>query len=98
MKRIQNHLIGIALLAMLLAPPARILLKHYTANSGFLGLIYFGREYKESALPEVREISPVTSSPRGYDGQFYAQLALLPPWRTLISCARWTTQHTVRGA
>jgi hypothetical protein len=32
-------------------------------------------------LPEVKEISPVALSPLGYDGQFYAQLALRPNLR-----------------
>ncbi len=69
---------GIVILAVLVALPAHILFENYTVKHGFLGLINFGEEFQESALPEVKEISPVTSSQRGYDGQFYAQLALHP--------------------
>lgn len=70
--------VRIALMAVLLALPAHILLVHTSPTSGFLGMIYFGQEFKESVLPEVREISPNTSSQFGYDGQFYAQIALRP--------------------
>ena len=65
-------------MAILLALPARILFDHYSPDSGFLDLIQFGQELKGTVLPEVREISPVTSWPWGYDGQFYAQIALRP--------------------
>jgi len=65
-------------MVILLALPACILIDHYSPKSGFLGLIYFGQEFQKSVLPEVREISPVTSSQFGYDGQFYAQIALRP--------------------
>jgi len=65
-------------MVILLALPACILIDHYSPKSGFLGLIYFGQEFQKSVLPEVREISPVTSSQFGYDGQFYAQIALCP--------------------
>lgn len=78
MKRIQSHLITIAFLVILVIPVVQILLTHYSPDDGFLGLIYFGRDFYENALPEIKEISPVTSSPSGYDGQFYAQLALHP--------------------
>jgi len=78
MKRIQTQLITIVILIILFIPVAKILTTHYSASDGFLGLIYFGRDFYKNALPEIKEISPVTSSPTGYDGQFYAQLALRP--------------------
>ena len=78
MKTGYRSLIGIVLLAILLVPPTRILLHHYSADSGFLGLIYFGKAFKEKVLPDVQKISPVTKSWWGYDGQYYAQIALRP--------------------
>jgi len=78
MKRTPNNLIVIVLVAILLVLPARIFFEHFSPNSGYLGLIYFGEKFKDSALPEVKAIAPVASSPLGYDGQFYAQLALRP--------------------
>ncbi len=41
-------------------------------------MIYFGRAFKEKVLPDVKKISPVTKSQWGYDGQYYAQIALRP--------------------
>ncbi len=76
--RTRHTLISIILLIILFAPPALILSQHYTAGSGFLAMIYFGQNFQKTALPDVKEISPVTSSTWGYDGQFYAQLALHP--------------------
>ena len=78
MKTGYRPLIGIVLLAVLLVPPIRILLHHYSADDGFIGLIYFGGAFKERVLPDVKKISPVTKSHWGYDGQYYAQIALRP--------------------
>jgi hypothetical protein len=47
-----------------------------TPQHGCLALIHFGENFQHRALPEVREIAPPTLSPWGYDGQFYAQVAL----------------------
>ena len=46
---------------------------------GFSQLIMFGSGFAERALPEIREIphAVVENSP-GYDGQFYAQMAMDP--------------------
>ena len=38
----------------------------------------FGKTFLPQALPIVREISPPARSEYGYDGQFYAQIALSP--------------------
>ena len=71
-------LVLLVCMVALCAFPIRILIDGYTPGSGFLGLLYFGQEFENSLLPEVRELSPVVSSQWGYDGQFYAQLALHP--------------------
>ena len=41
-------------------------------------MIRFGEKFKDRALPEIQELSGVWSGRGGYDGQFYAQLALRP--------------------
>ncbi len=81
MKSLQNHMTGIVLSVLLFAMPVGIIFKHYTAARSFLTLIYFGQNFQHSALPEVKKISPVAMTPVGYDGQFYAQLALRPGLR-----------------
>ncbi len=63
---------------LLLVVPFQILKTHYSFENGFLGLIYFGQRFADRQLPEVSAISPPALSPLGYDGQFYAQLALRP--------------------
>ena len=47
-------------LIVLLVVPALILLKHYTPQSGFLGLIYFGKIFNASRLEEVNNLNPPT--------------------------------------
>jgi hypothetical protein len=68
----------VALFIGLLIVPALILIKHYAPQSGFLGLIYFGQEFKITRLEEVNKVNPPTKMGKGYDGQFYAQIALDP--------------------
>lgn len=63
---------------VLLCLPALILVKHHSSEHGFLGLIYFGKAFETSQLPEVGNRGFKASLPIGYDGQFYAQLALRP--------------------
>ncbi|MDB4731720.1 hypothetical protein OAF98_00450 [Planctomicrobium sp.] len=78
MKISQKVLLQILFVCFLVAIPLRIVKEHYSADDKFLGLIYFGDEFEEDSLPEVKEIDPARSSPHGYDGQFYAQIALRP--------------------
>jgi hypothetical protein len=49
-----------------------------TPEHGCLALIRFGENFEARALPEVRALDPPALSPWGYDGQFYAQIALDP--------------------
>jgi len=62
----------------LLALPTAVVLKGYAAHDGFLRLIYFGQKFADTSLPEVRAIDPPRLTEWGYDGQFYAQVALVP--------------------
>jgi len=54
---------------------------HYSREHGFTELIYFGSDFKDSELPEVKALHPATLSTGGYDGQSYAQLAMDPTMR-----------------
>lgn len=51
----------------------------FDARTGFSSLIRFGADRVETRLPQLTDI-PVVTIPNssGYDGQFYAQLALAP--------------------
>jgi hypothetical protein len=46
--------------------------------TGFTSLIQFGREFEPQATPAMRALPRVVEPGSGYDGQFYAQLALDP--------------------
>ena len=78
-RRTKWQLIGPAIVLVVLAAlPAGFVLNAYSSQDGFLRLIYFGQNFKESSLPEVQAIDPPRKSEWGYDGQFYAQVALVP--------------------
>ena len=48
---------------------------------GFTRFIWFGEQFKDRVLPAVRDIPHHMHEQSGYDGQFYAQLALEPTLR-----------------
>jgi hypothetical protein len=51
---------------------------HWRSVDGFASLIHFGQDFASARLPELAG-TEVTTYPRfGYDGQFYAQLAIRP--------------------
>jgi len=54
---------------------------HDDRAQGFTSLIFFGENPVQHALPEIRALHPATGGPWGYDGQYYAQLALDPTLR-----------------
>ncbi|OGW81861.1 MAG: hypothetical protein A3G33_00600 [Omnitrophica bacterium RIFCSPLOWO2_12_FULL_44_17] len=68
----------IAFMIILIAVPAVILVNAYSIRSGFLGLILFGQDFKSVRLQAVNMIAPPDNHISGYDGQFYAQIALDP--------------------
>lgn len=68
----------IVFLLLLAALPVCIVTKEFSTEHGFLTLPMFGNAFLPQALPIVREINPPVSSEHGYDGQFYAQIALSP--------------------
>ena len=53
----------------------------YRRDRGFTSLIVFGKVFAERQLPEVKAVKKHMSRGYGYDGQWYAQLAVRPnPW------------------
>ena len=50
----------------------------YATETGFTSLILLGERYEAQALPTVKALPNFVDSSPGYDGQFYAQLALDP--------------------
>lgn len=51
----------------------------YDPQTGFTGLIMFGEQLDEQAVPALRALPHhIVSDSSGYDGQYYAQLALDP--------------------
>jgi hypothetical protein len=69
---------ALVLSSVLATLPVGILVKNYSTDSGFLKLIHFGQELKTSQLSQINTMSLPPLSPLGYDGQFYAQIALRP--------------------
>ena len=63
---------------ILMIIPVLILVENYSSQHGFLSLILFGQEFKATRLHEINSLNPPTKSQWGYDGQFYAQIALDP--------------------
>jgi hypothetical protein len=70
-----------AALLLLSLLPALLYWTWCTPERGCLALIHFGENFAQRALPEVQTLEPPTLSPWGYDGQFYAQIALDPTLR-----------------
>jgi hypothetical protein len=54
----------------------------YRPDTGFTTLILFGQEFEPRALPALRSVAHHVNEGWGYDGQFYAQLALDPLLRS----------------
>jgi hypothetical protein len=70
-----------AIAAVLASVPIIMLAREFDAETGFLGFLELGRRFEVRALPELRDSGPPVRSESGYDGQFYAQLALDPTLR-----------------
>lgn len=50
----------------------------WDSTTGFTGLIRFGEKFTEQRLPALRPLPIAPSRGDGYDGQFYAQIAVEP--------------------
>ena len=71
----------VVVVLMLVAMPLKLLVDSYVPSHGFLSLIHFGEHFSSTRLPEINELVPPRQSLYGYDGQFYAQIALHPSLR-----------------
>lgn len=69
------------LVLILLVPPVKLLFRLCARSGGVVGLICFGEQCQSSVLPEIKKLAPAPVSPLGYDGQFYAPMALYPSLR-----------------
>ena len=54
----------------------------YRPGTGFTSLILFGEQFRDRALPVLQRVPHEVVPGAGYDGQFYAQLALDPLLRS----------------
>jgi hypothetical protein len=68
-----------AIILVLSLLPALFVASQFTWGHGFTRLLDVGPSYLASrALPEFQALNPATFEKKGYDGQFYAQLAIDP--------------------
>jgi hypothetical protein len=59
---------------------AAILLPHFHRQTGLTSLIRFGETRRDRLAPELAGVPVYLTLGGGYDGQFYAHMALHPPW------------------
>ncbi len=61
---------------------AAVLVPHFHRDTGLTSLIRFGERHRQLLAPELAGV-PVYLVPHhdGFDGQYYAHMALHPPWR-----------------
>jgi hypothetical protein len=71
----------IVLLGLVVAIPVGYVLGHYSPQTGFTSLILFGKDAQPQPMPEVKACHPAVMPGVGYDGQFYAQVAIDPTLR-----------------
>ena len=62
----------------MVAMPVGYVLKSYSPETKFSGLVFFGSEFFGRALPQVKVCGLALTSKFGYDGQFYCQVATDP--------------------
>jgi len=67
-----GFLVGAALIPLL------IIVMGYQPKMGFTSLIYFGSDFASQQVSDIRNLPKVVYPGSGYDGQFYAQLAIDP--------------------
>ena len=68
----------ILLLCLMAVIPVGYVLRSYSTETEFTRLLYFGSDFIGQALPPVKACAPAVMSNRGYDGQFYCQVATDP--------------------
>jgi hypothetical protein len=75
---LRKNKIQILVFCLLSFFPVTLLVKAYVPGGGFTKLIFFDIDYPRFQLPEVNQLPDDSKVKEGYDGQFYAQIALVP--------------------
>ena len=65
-------------LCLLMALPLTFAVSQYQPGEGFTALIFFGSDFQAQASSRLVDLSRASVPGPGYDGQFYAQMALDP--------------------
>ena len=69
----------ILVILVLFLIPLSFLIEGVKTDGGVLSLIQFGAFFEDRQLDEVQAVTPpLADTPQGYDGQFYAQIAIDP--------------------
>jgi len=78
----------IVLITVLCLIPALFVARQFSPEHGFTKLLVVGTIYLPRALSQFQALNPATSHGPGYDGQFYAQVAIDPLLRNpQLGCA-----------
>lgn len=68
-------ILGAVLIALI---PSVFFFAQLARPGGLLNLIEFGTQFEDSSVPDVAAVHPPRNFPHGYDGQWYAQIAMDP--------------------
>ena len=76
--RVEPYLPHLAAVALILWSVGQF----HHPDTGFTSLIVFGEDFEQHAMPSLRAVPHALNKGSGYDGQFYAQIALDPLLRS----------------
>jgi hypothetical protein len=79
--RVLSRSVRLVLIVLCALVPTVYVIRQYQHRPDLTQMILFGGDKMPRALPEIRQLNPEVDSPDGYDGQFYAQIALDPTLR-----------------
>ena len=73
-----SYLCRVVIVTVLCLFPALFVARQFSPGHGLTKLLEVGPVFLPRALPEFQALNPVTTHRYGYDGQFYAQVAIDP--------------------
>src|ERR1700736_4869464 len=73
-----THRERIVILGAICLIPILFVARQFSPGHGFTKLLEVGQVWFPRALPEFQVLNPITFPGKGYDGQFYAQVAIDP--------------------
>jgi hypothetical protein len=76
-----SNLSRILIVTVLCLIPALFVARQFSPGHGLTKLLEVGPVFLPRALPEFQALNPITTHRYGYDGQFYAQIAIDPSLR-----------------